>query len=130
MRSSSRNVALGIVGALALVAAAAPYVFPREIAIAASFAAAAISLFRFGFTLQLHALSELRRFRITPPTIAWFASAVAFWYSAVVWVWWSRRTPTFPLFLLNAELEPRYLFAGVPALVFGGLLLESRGASD
>ncbi|MBS1963214.1 MAG: hypothetical protein JST04_13440 [Bdellovibrionales bacterium] len=128
MQTSSGSRALGLVGGLAVLAFASPFVLPREAAVAVPFAASAVALFRFGVPLQIHALGSLRRFRVTSRTIVWFAAVVAFWYSTVVWVWWSRRTPNFPLFLLNAELEPRYYFAWVPALVFGGLLLGRERA--
>jgi len=99
---------------------AVPGEFPEGIA----FAVAAISLFRFGFPLQVHAVASLMRFRVTPRTAIWFLTVVAFWYSTIVWIWWNRRTPSFPLILLNSRLQPRLFFDVVPLLVLAGLAID------
>jgi hypothetical protein len=93
------------------------------------FTVAAFSLFGFGRSLQIYAVNGLKRFRITPRTLLWFASVVAFWYSTILWIWWSRRTPNFPLFLLNSELKTTLYYVWVPAFVALGLSLEARSES-
>lgn len=87
---------------------------------------AAIALFKFGAPLQRHSIGSLKKFRITVRTVLWFAACVAFWYSALIWVWWSRKTPSFPLFLLNSDLETTVFFVWVPLLILVGLALDSR----
>jgi cation transport ATPase len=91
-----------------------------------AFAIAGIALFRFGYSLQINAIANLKRFQFTLRTFVWLASVVAFWYSTMIWIWWSRRTPNFPLFLLNAELTTTLFFDWVPALILFGLALEAR----
>jgi cation transport ATPase len=126
MNFASLRTSLFVVGFLALGLRIARLIVPGEFPDGVAFAVAAIALFRFGFPLQVHAVANLKRFRITLRTLIWFATAVAFWYSTIIWIWWSRRTPTFPLFLLNARLRTTLFFDVVPFLVFAGLALELR----
>ncbi|GEM_PF-2355540 len=94
------------------------------------FAIAAVSLFYFGSSLQIHGVANLKRFRVTPRTLLWFVAVVAFWYSTVLWIWWSRRSVSFPLFLLNDELKTTLFFDWIPVLVGLGLGLEALAVQD
>jgi hypothetical protein len=126
MNPAQLRRSLFILGFLALGLRIARLSVPGEFPEGVAFAVAAISLFRFGFPLQVHAVANLKRFRITPRTAIWFATAVAFWYSTIIWIWWSRRTPSFPLFLLNSRLQTTLFFDAVPLLVLAGLAIDLR----
>jgi cation transport ATPase len=115
-----------ILGVLFLGLGITHFLVPGGVPDGVAFAAAAISLFGFGSPLRDHAVRTLKRFRMTPRTFLWLASCVAFWYSTVIWIWWSRRSPSFPLFLLSADLQIRLFFDWVPVLVATGLALELR----
>ncbi len=90
------------------------------------FVFAAVVFFRFGTALQLHALSTLGKFRMSWRTFLWFTAVIAFWYSTVLWVWWSRQTPNFPLFLLNDELRITLFYEWVLIAVIADRLGEAR----
>lgn len=91
-----------------------------------AFAVAAWALFIAGRPLRRRAAEDLKRFRITAPTAAWLAAGASFWVSVAVWFWWNRRSPTFPLFLLGPDLNPRFPFPWVPLWIGVGLYLDSR----
>lgn len=90
------------------------------------FALGLASMIYFGRSIQVHALAQMKKFRVDFRVFLWLSACVAFWYSTVIWVWWSRRTVTFPLFLLSDSLVPTYYFKVVPLIVILGLLFESR----
>jgi hypothetical protein len=88
------------------------------------FVFAAILFFHFGSSLQLHALNTIGKFRMSWRTFLWLTAAVAFWYSTVIWVWWSRQTPNFPLFLLNDDLHITLFYEWVAFAVVADRLGE------
>ncbi len=126
MSDFQRKIAYLVLGALFLGLEVARRTVDGGVPDGVAFAIAGVALFRFGYPLQRHAVANLKRFRLTPRTIVWFVSVVAFWYSTLIWVWWSRRTPNFPLFLLNAELRTTLFFDWVPVLIVVGLALDAR----
>ena len=121
-----RKIAIPLLGLAFVGLLVAERAIPEGVPDGVAFAVAFVALFGCGRSLQIYAVVGLKRFRVTPRTLLWFASAVAFWYSTILWVWWSRRIPNFPLFLLNAELRTTLFFKWVPALVAAGLVLEAR----
>jgi cation transport ATPase len=106
------------IGVLFLVVIGIRFLIPRFLLGTERDAVAAVlagyALFRAGKELQRHAIEKLRRFKITGRSLLWLCACVAFWYSFVVLVWWSRKTMSFPLFLLGDHLEPHFYFHWVP----------------
>lgn len=79
----------------------------------------------FGLSgIALYYGKSLRAWRMDVPMGCWFVASVAFWYSTVIWFWWHRHVPGFPLFLLNAELRITLLYGWVPFFVLLGTLAQ------
>ncbi len=126
MSPAQRKIAFLVIGFLLLGLEISRRVVDDGVPDWVAFGIAGIALFRFGYSLQINAIANLKRIRLTPRTFVWLTSVVAFWYSTVIWVWWSRRTLSFPLFLLNEELTTTLFFDWVPTLILFGLVLEAR----
>ncbi len=76
--------------------------------------------------LQLHAWRTLRAGRADLRVLLSVAAGTFFFYSVLMWVWWTRGTVYFPPFLLNARLEVRYYFELAMALATLGLFIDRR----
>lgn len=100
--------------------------FPME----ARFGIAAFLLFGFGQNFQTQALAEIARFRPKSLSLLWLIACSSFWYSLAIWIWWARRSPSFPLFLLNEHLGISVYFELSAVAVVGGMALIVRNENS
>ena len=102
------------------------FLYPGRFPMEARFGIAAILLFGFGQDFQTRAVAEFSRFRPRTMAFLWLVACSSFWYSLAIWIWWARRSPSFPLFLLNEHLaiSVYFEFSACAVITGMGLILK------
>lgn len=107
--------------ALTVVEVALQFFAPNHLPIEARFSAAAFLLFGVGKPLQTQATAEIYSLRPRFSAFFWAVACATFWYSLLIWIWWARRTPNFPLALLDDRLSIRLYFESTVLAVTAGM---------